>query len=87
MVNHTAAVDVGELCYVCGLSRDAAHSSTCSSVSTWLPQRDGLRYLTTRYVVQTEVSLFHPQMAEAEDLRLSFDLSRGCSQELNLHCR
>jgi hypothetical protein len=25
------------------------------------------------------------QMAEAEDLRFSFDLSRGCSQELNLH--
>jgi hypothetical protein len=26
------------------------------------------------------------QMAEAKDLRFSFDLSRGCSQELNLHC-
>jgi hypothetical protein len=30
--------------------------------------------------------LLQLQMAEAEDLRFSFDLSRGCSQELNLHC-
>jgi hypothetical protein len=25
-------------------------------------------------------------MAEAEDIRFSFDLSRGCSQELSLLC-
>ncbi|WIA37343.1 hypothetical protein OEZ86_014273 [Tetradesmus obliquus] len=31
-------------------------------------------------------ALFRRQMAEAEDVRFSFDLSRGCSQELGLHC-
>jgi hypothetical protein len=39
------------------------------------------------FLDQTHVLLLpHLQMAEAEDLRFSFDLSRGCSQELNLHC-
>ncbi|KAF6255138.1 hypothetical protein COO60DRAFT_1702966 [Scenedesmus sp. NREL 46B-D3] len=31
-------------------------------------------------------ALFRRQMAESEDVRFSFDLSRGCSQELALHC-
>jgi hypothetical protein len=43
--------------------------------------------LTGHFSDHTRVLLLlQLQMAEAEDIRFSFDLSRGCSQELTFGC-